>query len=106
MNMNANIDMNVMNINIDINVNKNMNMATTTFFFFCLNYFGKLCLFFCYLFNFVNTEALFGDEEHTEYEEIDDIDDAFRMQCKQIFIGMVTMQYQAKTDMVRRNCNR
>ncbi|XP_042882289.1 transmembrane protein 94-like isoform X5 [Penaeus japonicus] len=46
-------------------------------------------------------EALFGDEEHTEYEEIDDIDDAFRMQCKQIFIGMVTMQYQAKTDMVQ-----
>ncbi|KAK3883546.1 hypothetical protein Pcinc_012149 [Petrolisthes cinctipes] len=49
----------------------------------------------------ISTEALFGDEEHTEYEEIDDIDDAFRMQCKQIFIGMVTMQYQAKTDMVQ-----
>lgn len=49
-------------------------------------------------------EALFGDEEHTEYEEIDDIDDAFRMQCKQIFIGMVTMQYQAKTEMVSSAC--
>ncbi|XP_071522630.1 transmembrane protein 94 isoform X2 [Panulirus ornatus] len=49
----------------------------------------------------ISTEALYGDEEHTEYEEIDDIDDAFRMQCKQIFIGMVTMQYQAKTDMVQ-----
>ena len=54
---------------------------------------------FCLL---VSVEALFGDEGHTEYEEIDDIDDAFRMQCKQIFIGMVTMQYQAKTNMVRR----
>lgn len=50
------------------------------------------------------SEALYGDEEHTEYEEIDDIDDAFRMQCKQIFIGMVTMQYQAKTDMVSNTC--
>ncbi|KAK7076247.1 hypothetical protein SK128_018931 [Halocaridina rubra] len=49
----------------------------------------------------ISTEALFGDEGHTEYEEIDDIDDAFRMQCKQIFIGMVTMQYQAKTNMVQ-----
>ena len=43
---------------------------------------------------------MFGDDDHTEYEEINDIEDCFRMQCKQIFIGMVTMQYQAKTDMV------
>ncbi|XP_050731549.1 transmembrane protein 94-like isoform X3 [Eriocheir sinensis] len=49
----------------------------------------------------ISTEALFGDHHHTEYEEVEDIDDAFRMQCKQIFIGMVTMQYQAKTDMVQ-----
>ena len=47
-----------------------------------------------------STEALYGDEAHTEYEEVEDIDDLFRMQCKQIFIGMVTMQYQAKIDMV------
>ncbi|KAK8379307.1 hypothetical protein O3P69_019293 [Scylla paramamosain] len=49
----------------------------------------------------ISTEALFGDHHHTEYEEVDDVEDAFRMQCKQIFIGMVTMQYQAKTDMVQ-----
>lgn len=48
----------------------------------------------------ISTEALFGDEEHTEYEEVENIDDCFHMQCKQIFIGMVTMQYQAKSDMV------
>ena len=48
-----------------------------------------------------STEALFGDEAHTEYEQVDDIDDIFRLQCKQIFIGMVTMQYQAKPDMVQ-----
>ncbi|KAL7641431.1 UNVERIFIED_CONTAM: hypothetical protein RMT77_008571 [Armadillidium vulgare] len=49
----------------------------------------------------ISTEALFGDNEHTEVEEIVDIEDSFRMQCKQIFIGMVTMQYQAKSDVVR-----
>ncbi|XP_047738197.1 transmembrane protein 94 [Hyalella azteca] len=48
-----------------------------------------------------STEALFGDEAHTEYEEVNDVDDLFHMQCKQIFIGMVTMQYQAKIDMVQ-----
>ncbi|CAL4159798.1 unnamed protein product, partial [Meganyctiphanes norvegica] len=48
----------------------------------------------------ISTEALFGDEDHTEYEEVENVDDCFHMQCKQIFNGIVTMQYQAKSDMV------
>lgn len=31
---------------------------------------------------------------------ITDAESCFQIQCNQIFIGMVTMQYQAMTDMV------
>lgn len=31
----------------------------------------------------------------------DDVDSCFEMQCHQVFIGMVTMQYQAQTDIVQ-----
>lgn len=34
-------------------------------------------------------------------EEINDIEGCFEMQCNQIFLGMVTMQYQAQIEMVR-----
>lgn len=30
----------------------------------------------------------------------DTVDECFEMQCNQIFVGMVTMQYQAQIDMV------
>uniref|UniRef100_A0A182QD36 Cation-transporting P-type ATPase C-terminal domain-containing protein n=1 Tax=Anopheles farauti TaxID=69004 RepID=A0A182QD36_9DIPT len=34
-------------------------------------------------------------------DDISDVDGCYRMQCHQIFIGMVTMQYQAQTDIVQ-----
>lgn len=34
-------------------------------------------------------------------EPVNDVDGCFEMQCHQIFIGMVTMQYQAQTDIVQ-----
>ncbi|XP_031627987.1 transmembrane protein 94 isoform X2 [Contarinia nasturtii] len=40
---------------------------------------------------------LFSDNKE---EDICDVDGCFEMQCHQVFIGMVTMQYQAQTDMV------
>lgn len=36
-------------------------------------------------------------------EEINDVEGCFQLQCNQVFIGMVTMQYQAQTDMVKNN---
>lgn len=37
----------------------------------------------------------------TDYKEkVSDVDGATEMQCHQIFIGMVCMQYQAQTDIV------
>lgn len=33
--------------------------------------------------------------------DINDVDGCFEMQCHQVFIGMVTMQYQAQTDIVQ-----
>lgn len=39
--------------------------------------------------------------ENNKQEDICDVDGCFEMQCHQVFIGMVTMQYQAQTDVVR-----
>jgi hypothetical protein len=33
--------------------------------------------------------------------EVSDAESCFQVQCNQVFIGMVTMQYQALTDMVQ-----
>lgn len=41
---------------------------------------------------------LFTDSKE---EPVSDVDGCFEMQCHQIFIGMVTMQYQAQTDIVQ-----
>lgn len=42
---------------------------------------------------------LFSD--YSKEENVSDVDGCFEMQCHQIFIGMVTMQYQAQTDVVQ-----
>lgn len=34
------------------------------------------------------------------YLDISDAESCFEIQCNQVFIGMVTMQYQAQLDMV------
>lgn len=34
-------------------------------------------------------------------DNVSDIDSCFEIQCNQVFIGMVTMQYQAQIDMVK-----
>ncbi|XP_053678100.1 transmembrane protein 94 [Anopheles nili] len=34
-------------------------------------------------------------------DDISDVDGCYQMQCHQVFIGMVTMQYQAQTDIVQ-----
>ncbi|CRL04759.1 CLUMA_CG017819, isoform A [Clunio marinus] len=41
---------------------------------------------------------LFSDNKE---ESVNDVEGCFEMQCHQIFIGMVTMQYQAQTDIVQ-----
>lgn len=41
---------------------------------------------------------LFTDNKE---DPVNDVDGCFEMQCHQIFIGMVTMQYQAQTDIVQ-----
>ncbi|XP_073997846.1 transmembrane protein 94-like protein l(2)k05819 isoform X2 [Rhodnius prolixus] len=46
-----------------------------------------------------STDSLFG-MEGTE-GEVSDIESCFEMQCNQIFLGMVTMQYQAQIEMVQ-----
>lgn len=33
-------------------------------------------------------------------DDVTDVDGCFELQCNQVFIGMVTMQYQAQIDMV------
>ncbi|XP_044574421.1 transmembrane protein 94 isoform X2 [Cotesia glomerata] len=48
---------------------------------------------------FHSTDSLLCTENKNE--EINDVDSCFEMQCNQIFIGMVTMQYQAQADMVQ-----
>ncbi|XP_046427153.1 transmembrane protein 94 isoform X1 [Neodiprion fabricii] len=48
---------------------------------------------------FHSTDSLLCNENKDE--EVNDIEGCFDLQCNQIFIGMVTMQYQAQTDMVQ-----
>jgi hypothetical protein len=47
----------------------------------------------------VSTDSLLFTEN--KGEPVNDVDGCFEMQCHQIFIGMVTMQYQAQTDIVQ-----
>lgn len=47
----------------------------------------------------ISSDSLLFSENNKE-EDVCDVDGCFEMQCHQIFIGMVTMQYQAQTDMV------
>ncbi|XP_014257141.1 transmembrane protein 94 isoform X3 [Cimex lectularius] len=46
-----------------------------------------------------STDSLFGAEGIEG--EISDIENCFEIQCNQIFLGMVTMQYQAQIEMVQ-----
>lgn len=45
-----------------------------------------------------STDSLLNEEVA---EEINDIEECFEMQCNQVFLGMVTMQYQAQIEMVQ-----
>lgn len=48
--------------------------------------------------------AFFSDSllcNENKDDAVSDIESCFEVQCNQVFIGMVTMQYQAQTDMVR-----
>jgi len=48
--------------------------------------------------------AFFSDSllcNENKDDDVNDIESCFEVQCNQVFIGMVTMQYQAQTDMVR-----
>ncbi|XP_037936476.1 transmembrane protein 94 isoform X2 [Teleopsis dalmanni] len=47
----------------------------------------------------ISTDSLLFSE--SKDEDINDVDACFEMQCHQVFIGMVTMQYQAQTDIVQ-----
>ncbi|XP_021935663.1 transmembrane protein 94 isoform X3 [Zootermopsis nevadensis] len=49
--------------------------------------------------HFHSTDSLLGNEVHEE--DVNDVEGCFEMQCNQVFIGMVTMQYQAQIDMVQ-----
>lgn len=46
----------------------------------------------------MSTDSLLFNE--TKESDVSDVDGCFEMQCHQVFIGMVTMQYQAQTDIV------
>ncbi|XP_015590634.1 transmembrane protein 94 isoform X3 [Cephus cinctus] len=48
---------------------------------------------------FHSTDSLLCNENKDE--EVNDVESCFELQCNQVFIGMVTMQYQAQTDMVQ-----
>lgn len=48
----------------------------------------------------ISSDSLLFSENNKE-EDICDVDGCFEMQCHQVFIGMVTMQYQAQTDIVQ-----
>ncbi|KAG7210195.1 hypothetical protein KM043_011750 [Ampulex compressa] len=48
---------------------------------------------------FHSTDSLLCNENKDD--DINDIESCFELQCNQVFIGMVTMQYQAQTDMVQ-----
>jgi hypothetical protein len=47
----------------------------------------------------ISSDSLLFSE--SKEDPVADIDGCFEMQCHQIFIGMVTMQYQAQTDIVQ-----
>lgn len=47
----------------------------------------------------ISTDSLLFSEG--KEEDINDVEGCFEMQCHQVFIGMVTMQYQAQTDIVQ-----
>ncbi|XP_035897448.1 transmembrane protein 94 isoform X2 [Anopheles stephensi] len=47
----------------------------------------------------ISTDSLLFTDSRDE--DISDVDGCYRMQCHQVFIGMVTMQYQAQTDIVQ-----
>ncbi|XP_032569723.1 transmembrane protein 94 isoform X2 [Drosophila sechellia] len=47
----------------------------------------------------ISTDSLLFSE--SKDEECNDVEGCFEMQCHQVFIGMVTMQYQAQNDIVR-----
>lgn len=49
-------------------------------------------------YNFRSNESLIP--ESPEDRDPDSPESYFQMQCNQTFVGMVTMQYQARTDMV------
>ncbi|XP_067641739.1 endoplasmic reticulum magnesium-transporting P-type ATPase isoform X2 [Eurosta solidaginis] len=48
----------------------------------------------------ISTDSLLFSEAKDDHD-INDVDGCFEMQCHQVFIGMVTMQYQAQTDIVQ-----
>ncbi|XP_067006534.2 endoplasmic reticulum magnesium-transporting P-type ATPase [Anabrus simplex] len=48
---------------------------------------------------FHSTDSLLGSD--VREEDVGDIEGCFELQCNQVFIGMVTMQYQAQIDMVQ-----
>lgn len=48
----------------------------------------------------LSSDSLLFSESNRE-KLICDVDGCFEMQCHQVFIGMVTMQYQAQTDIVQ-----
>ncbi|KFB34903.1 AGAP000576-PA-like protein [Anopheles sinensis] len=47
----------------------------------------------------ISTDSLLFTDNRDD--DISDVDGCYRMQCHQVFIGMVTMQYQAQTDIVQ-----
>lgn len=47
----------------------------------------------------LSTDSLFFNDE--EDKNIGEVENRFEVQCHQIFVGMVTMQYQALTDVVQ-----
>ena len=48
--------------------------------------------------NALYADSLLANEAHEE--DVSDVEGCFELQCNQVFIGMVTMQYQAQIDMV------
>lgn len=48
----------------------------------------------------LSSDSLLFTENNKE-DDVCDVEGCFEMQCHQVFIGMVTMQYQAQTDIVQ-----
>lgn len=48
----------------------------------------------------MSTDSLLFNDTPKE-SDVSDVDGCFELQCHQVFIGMVTMQYQAQTDVVK-----